>query len=304
MMTKKIPCIICDNKGWKYLYPAQDRMLGLAGKFSEYQCTSCGFVRLAPQPRGKKLSGYYPAQKYYSYGVGKETFFSRLRKFLISRELFGFVPAMPKPGKRGNILDVGCGSGDTLALLQSLGWKGYGLELDAGAIKIARKRGVKNASVGSYRDMKKYPDNFFQAIRLYHVIEHLDDPEACLRLAYKKLAPGGEIIIGTPNIDSLVAKLAKTYWYNLDCPRHLYLFTPGTLKRLTERCGFGKIQVSFSSAGGWVGSLQYILAARGIQKDFIHKQWLVMLVNPFERVLDLLGMGDVFVLTAAKRQTG
>ena len=67
-------CIVCGNNLWKYLFPAQDRMFGLPGKFSEYQCLDCGLVRIEPQQ--SNLKKYYPAKKYYSYGpTAKKSFF-------------------------------------------------------------------------------------------------------------------------------------------------------------------------------------------------------------------------------------
>ena len=184
----------------------------------------------------------------------KKVFFGELRSFLISHRLFGLVPAMPSQ-KVGRILDIGCGSGDTLALLKSVGWDVYGLDIDAAAIRAAHKRGLKNVSLGTYENLKKHPDNFFEAIRLYHVIEHLNDPNNCLRLAYKKLKPGGELIIGTPNVGSLVARIFRRYWYNLDCPRYLHLFTPKTLRTLARKNKFYRHETTFVSAGGWVGSI-------------------------------------------------
>lgn len=295
-------CIVCGNKKWIFLFAARDRMFGLPGRFSEYRCTNCGFVRLQPKLSKAEVTKYYPPTRYYSYGAAASpSFFGLLRAFFIAHEYFFFVPAMPMRGQRGKILDVGCGSGDTLAQLQSIGWDVYGLDVDAQAIGVAHQRGLINISLGSYEVMQKYPDNFFDAIRLYHVIEHLDDPQRCVKLIYKKLKPGGEIIIGTPNAGSLIAKLAKQYWLNLDAPRHLFLFTPKTLRILFTVSGFLKQQVSFCSAGGWVGSIQYVI------EEFLHKKvnlinrpWLVVLFYPWEWILDRMGMGDVFVLRAEK----
>lgn len=277
-------------------------MFGIPGRFEEHKCTNCGFVRLYPKLSKAELTKYYPPARYYSYGAATApSFFGKLRTFFIAHEFFQLVPAMPQRGGRGKILDIGCGSGETLAQLKSIGWDVYGLDVDAEAIQVAHKRGLKNVSLGSYEDMQKYPDNFFDAIRFYHVIEHLDDPRVCLRLAYKKLKPGGEIIIGTPNMDGLIAKIARQYWYNLDCPRHLYLFTPKTLGSLVEKNGFSIGQVTFSSAGGWIGSLQYSIEEL-LSKDinFINRPWLVILFYPFEWILDRMGLGDVFVLRAQK----
>jgi len=288
-------------------------MFGLAGNFDEYCCKTCGLVRLSPQPTQKELVKYYPSKNYYSYAKkSKQSFFGMLRSYLVTHlnkptvlssiiGVFLKVPAMPQHMASGKILDVGCGSGDTLALLQSVGWKTYGLDVDQAAIRAAHERGLQNVSFGSYTDMTKYPDNFFDVIRLYHVIEHLDNPGRCLSLIYKKLKNGGELIIGTPNGVSLVARVAKQYWYNLDAPRHLYLFSPKTLGILARNADFSDIHITFASAGGWVGSLQYKLEdVLSKDIDLINRPWLVMLFYPFEWLLDKFGLGDVFVLTARK----
>lgn len=279
-------------------------MFGIPGEFTELRCATCGLVRLNPVP--KNLKRFYPSQSYYSYvKKGKTDFFGTLRVLLIrasyKTDFFSHlllkiihVPAMPKP-VAGTILDIGCGIGETLTILESIGWVGYGLDIDAEAIRVAKKRGLRHVSIGTADDIQKYPDNFFDAVRLYHVIEHLEDPIHVLRLIQRKLKPGGELIIGTPNMNSAIAKIAGTYWYNLDAPRHLYLFNPDNLVKLVKKNRFRNISVQYSSAGGWVGSLQYVF-----HTNLINRQWLVFMFNPFERLLDMVRLGDIFVLTATK----
>lgn len=235
------------------------------------------------------------------------SFFSRLRRYLIRRQyhsgvLTGIlpkVPAIPKGIKGGKILDIGCGTGDTLVLLRELGWETYGIDINAKAVTIAKKRGVDHVKIGFYQDISSYPDNHFDAIRLYHVIEHLNDPLQCLRLINKKLKKGGQLIIGTPNVESLVSHLFGTYWYNLDAPRHIVLFSPLTLKRAVIDSGFSSPHIEFCSAGGLLGSIQYILKEKfGIRWNLIDTQWLVLLFYPLEWLLDRMDKGDVFVLRA------
>lgn len=305
-------CILCGKSQWKRLFTARDRMFGIPGTFFEYRCKGCGFVCLRPRLSLKERKKYYPSNTYYSYSsVTNNSIFETIRSYLIRHignpslasrflEIFIKVPAMPS-GTPGRILDVGCGSGNTLHLLRSVGWKCYGLDIDATAISIARKRGIKNASLGSDEDMQKYPDGFFDAIRLYHVIEHVDDPVRCLSLAFRKLKKGGEIIIGTPNVESFVARIAKQYWYGLDCPRHLYLFSPKTLSGLTKQIGFKSPTIGFCSAGGWIGSAQYVVE-EVVSKDIdlINRPLLIMLWYPVEWVLDKIGWGDLFILHARR----
>jgi 2-polyprenyl-3-methyl-5-hydroxy-6-metoxy-1,4-benzoquinol methylase len=288
-------------------------MLGIPGDFHERMCTHCGLLHVYPQLSQKEIARYYPSTKYYSYSdQTRLTFFGSLRSYLISHlhsetiwsRVIGIllrVPAMPRKIVKGRILDVGCGSGDTLSQLRTIGWECYGIDIDKKAVEVAHKRGLANVSLGSYEDIQAYPDNFFDAIRLYHVIEHLEDPQKCLSLCYKKLKKNGEIIMGTPNAHSVARFMFGTFWYNLDCPRHVYVFSPKTLRNISLRAKFKDIEIIFCSAGGIVGSVQYIAEELFHRKiDLINMQWLVTLLYPLEWVIDKIGWGDVFEIRATK----
>ncbi len=289
-------------------------MFEMKGTFSIVRCLKCSLVSLFPKLSQKEVSQFYPAKKYYAYGVAdKANFFLRLRKYLVGQYyhptlldrmltmVLPKVPAIPKEIKGGKILDVGCGVGDTLVLLKNLGWDTYGIDIYQKAVRVAQKRGVDHVRVGFYQDIALYPDDYFDAIRLYHVLEHLDDPMRCLQLIKKKLKKDGQLIIGTPNVDSFLSRIFGSYWYNLDAPRHLVLFSPQTLSRAVVQSGFHSPRVAFCSAGGLLGSIQYVLMEKfHLRWNLIHTQWLVMLLYPLEWIVDTIKKGDVFVLRASK----
>jgi len=307
-------CIICGSSKFIPLYETRDRMFNLPGEFSVKKCSSCSFVFLDPQPSGPQLKKYYPTKKYYAYNKGdKKGFFEILREYLVKNYysptflskivtlLIKNVPAMPSSPKNGKILDLGCGTGDTLILLKKLGWNTYGIDIDKQAISIGINRGLKNVKLGTYKDLATYPDNYFDAVRLYHVIEHLDNPALCLSLIRKKLKKNGELILGTPNMESLMSKIFKPYWYNLDSPRHLFLFSPRTLKKLAEKEGYLVKNIEFCSAGGLAGSLQYYIGdVFGKKVNLINNLSAVLLLYPIEWFLDKLSLGDIFSLKATK----
>ncbi len=311
-MKSKNKCPLCQSLHYVALFAAKDRMFELPGTFSVVRCRKCLVVFLSPMLSQAQVSAYYPPKKYYAYGTaGKDSFFSKLRAYLIQHYyhptllsriltlMIPKVPAIPTQIKDGKILDVGCGTGETLLLLKDLGWETYGMDIDKKAVTVAKKRGVDHVRVGAYQTIARYPDNFFDAIRLYHVIEHLDDPMRCLRLVRKKLKKRGQLIVGTPNVDSALSKIFGTDWYNVDVPRHLVLFSHHTLQQAVVRSGFSVTRVEFCSAGGLLGSIQYVLREKfGIRWNLIHTQWLVILCYPFEWVIDKIGIGDVFVLIA------
>lgn len=289
-------------------------MFDLTGEFSVKKCSGCSLVFLDPQPVGSQLKKYYPSKKYYAYNKDDtKGFFGILREYLVKNYysptflskivtlLIKNVPAMPSYYQNGKILDLGCGTGDTLVLLKKLGWDVYGMDIDKNAISIGRKRGLNNLKLGSYRDLDKYPDNYFDAIRLYHVIEHLDNPSLCLSLIRKKLKKNGELILGTPNLQSFIAIIFKSRWYNLDSPRHLFLFSPRTLGKLVEKEGYLVKNTEFCSAGGLAGSLQYYIEDTfGRKINLINNLPVVLLLYPIEWFLDKLSLGDVFSLKVTK----
>lgn len=313
MKNNRIKCDLCKGQDFTKLYNVKDRMFNVWGKFTLIKCKSCGLVSLDPKPNSNTLKKFYPSVAYYAYGVDEQTdFFGSLRSYLIKHyysptffsRLFSFfvhkVPAMPRKCKNKVILDIGCGSGDTLYLLKKLGWNVYGIEVDKIAVNAAQKRGL-NVVRGTYKNLSKYPDKFFDCIRLYHVIEHIDDSSYCLDLIKKKLKDNGELLIGTPNINSLTARVFKSYWYNMDAPRHLYLFSPKTLSVLLKRHGFQIESLGYCSAGGIVGSIQYLLSDLQNKKiDLLGNVFAVLVFYPIEWILDKVKYGDIIVARANK----
>ena len=271
-----------------------------------------------PQPSLKTLNRHYSPGLYYSYKkeiTGLSGLISRFRSYLIKHyykptlvsRLFSAivkgVPAIPhKPThKLPKILDVGCGSGATLALLKLEGWDVYGLEIDKVAVKIAAERGLKNVKQGGFEQIANYPNNYFDCIRLYHVIEHLPDPQRCLRLIYKKLKSGGEVLLGTPNSDSVVSHVFGKFWYNLDTPRHLYVFSPSTLSKMVSNEGFGGVSITYCSSDGLGRSIIYALnAICNIKMDTNKFTVLFFVLYPIEWILDKLERGDIITLRAVK----
>lgn len=301
-------CILCESSKFEFLFFSKDRMFNIPGEFTVKKCSNCSLVFLDPQPSSQLLKKHYPSKKYYSYSRSKARgLFEIIRNYLLSHyyspnvlsllisTFIQDVPAIPTYVKNGKILDIGCGDGDTLALLKKLGWKTYGLDIDARAVEIANKRGL-NVKLGTFKKLSEYPDNYFDAIRLYHVIEHIDNPSLCLFLVRKKLKREGELLIGTPNIKSMMAIFFRSYWYNLDSPRHLFLFTPKTLEKLLNKNNFVIKKTEFCSVGGIPGSLQYTIGALLHKKIDLIKVPIVLLFYPLEWLLNKLSVGDVFVV--------
>lgn len=316
---RNIPhCIVCNENRSTELFKTKDKMFEVSGLFDVKKCQRCGLLFLNPQPSQEILKKHYPHQQYYSYKkkiMGLSGLIRQFRSYLIKNyykpttlsRVFSIivqgVPAIPqKPkNKPWKILDVGCGTGETLALFKELGWDVYGLEIDRNAIKIATERGLENVKLGGYEKIADFPNNYFDSIRLYHVFEHMPDPRHCLQLIYKKLKPGGEVILGTPNANSMLSKIFGKFWVNLDIPRHLFVFSPNTLSRIVRDEGFSRISVVFCSGDGLGRSIIYLLCEITKKKLNSNKFTLLFfLLYPLEWVLDKLKAGDVMILRGTK----
>jgi 2-polyprenyl-3-methyl-5-hydroxy-6-metoxy-1,4-benzoquinol methylase len=130
-------------------------------------------------------------------------------------------------------LDIGCGMGGYLLAAQQLGWEARGYEPSADHSRHAREE--LNLDVRtSYFDPANEPKSY-DLIMLSHVIEHIYEPADFLAGVASALAPGGRLIVVTPNTDSLIARLTGRQWPMLQVPDHVTMITAKSLHRLTPQ---------------------------------------------------------------------
>lgn len=267
-------CPLCQSPGPVLYSGMKDFCYAAPGIWSFRQCpkSDCGLVWLDPVPTlediGKAYQVYYthhqpePGTKIlrdaawavwhsylgvrfgYTQGVGPKwrRVLAPLAQFHPggADELDAAAMHLPAPKQRGaRLLEVGSGSGITLARMQSFGWQVEGVEVDPAAVKAAENRGVK-VHLGDLLS-QHFPDNTFDAIFSSHVIEHLHDPMPVLRECHRIMKPGGTLVVLTPNIESMGHRRYGIAWVGLDPPRHLNLFSRAALQRATESAGF-KVQ--------------------------------------------------------------
>ena len=160
---------------------------------------------------------------------------SKDRDFKIKNWYGESVPFVNKQ-KSGSILDVGAGLGFFLSALND-SWEKFAIEIsDYATDQIKNKYDEVNVFNGNINDAP-YGNDFFDIIMFYHVIEHLKDPQKELNKLYDILKPNGILIIGTPNVLSIAAKIFKGN-FRLFGPGHMCLFTPQSLYDILESNGF------------------------------------------------------------------
>lgn len=207
-------------------------------------CGSCGLASLAEFPTREARESAYQ-DEYYREGTGERFLgiFERLVSGFRRLRMRAILRRVPGPGA---LLDVGCGRGILLALFREKGWKILGTQLSRTAADSARRRYGMEVRVGELPEIP-LPGETFDVAAFFHVLEHLDRPEAYLRKAWELLAPGGLLVAEVPNFASPGFRILGARNFCVDFPNHLVFFTPGSLTKLLNRCGFHVEEVSHFS---------------------------------------------------------
>lgn len=134
-------------------------------------------------------------------------------------------------GPPARLLDAGAGRGRFVAAARAAGHEAHGVEPSARGVAAARAVYGLELDRASIEDAAIGPGSQ-DAVTLWHVLEHLDDPAGALARIASWLRPGGVVLVGVPNAASLQALLGGPVWFHLDAPRHRTHFTPQGLRTL------------------------------------------------------------------------
>ena len=138
---------------------------------------------------------------------------------------------------KGKILDVGCSFGFFLDVARARGWEVEGVEIGDYAAAQARDELGLQVRVGDVLDLE-LPENHYDVITLWNVIEHVDDPIANCTRFHSALRKGGLFVFTTPNVDCYLRKLQGMRWRAFVPPIHLMNFGPRSIGALMDRTGF------------------------------------------------------------------
>lgn len=186
----------------------------------------------SPQPQPDQLGSYYESEAYISHTDSKNSFTDKLYQWVKNYTLKQKVKLINSfKTKDKELLDMGCGTGDFLKVCQQSGWKVNGAEPNKKARQLAFKKlqrisGSQNA-FNLEKDIQFYLKKgfSFDVISMWHVLEHVPNPEAYISDLKKLLKPEGVLIIAVPNYKSYDAKYYKEFWAAYDVPRHLWHFS-------------------------------------------------------------------------------
>ena len=183
---------------------------------------------LVTKPQPQDLAPYYESEDYISHTDSKSSFTDRLYQLVKSKNLKKKIQLVENQvDKVKNLLDLGAGTGDFLICAQNSGFKATGVEPNDNARLLAHQKGVELQA-----SLKDVSGQKFQAITLWHVLEHLPNLEQQIKALVDLLEDDGVLVVAVPNFKSFDAKYYKAHWAAFDVPRHLWHFSKASITKL------------------------------------------------------------------------
>ena len=190
--------------------------------FLIYECKNCGLLYTDPRPSKDKIGNYYKSEEYYSHQENKKGFIPKVYETVKGFNLKTKYEMAARGLKEGAVLDIGCGVGDFLQIMENHGWKATGIEPSEQAKEIARKKiQAKLLDINEINDLE---DGYFDLITMWHVLEHVDDIKEEVYQLERLLKKGGRLVLVLPNFKSYDAQFYKAQWAAYDVPSDLNLF--------------------------------------------------------------------------------
>jgi 2-polyprenyl-3-methyl-5-hydroxy-6-metoxy-1,4-benzoquinol methylase len=196
--------------------------------FAICRCSSCGFLFTQDYPDENEIHRYYESEDYISHSdtsagiINKVYRLVRKLMLLRKRRIIESLTGL----KKGNLLDVGSGTGYFASVMKKSGWEVKGIEISEKARNFAASAfGLE--TIGPDQISGQEPESF-DCVTMWHVLEHFHDPEKYISDIVKLLKPGGTCLIALPNSSSFDAKYYRQFWAAWDVPRHLWHFDPVT----------------------------------------------------------------------------
>ncbi len=297
---KQNNCNVCGDIIFEYYSSGYDYEINTNSNLWVFEkCLKCGHVQMNNFPGKENIDLIYPSN-YYSYSMteklnpfillGKEYLDTKKIKFIL-KEVDIKLP---------NYLDIGCGDGRYLKAVNRICRiskdKIYGVELKKDVLEKLKLDGYKTLEC-NIEDLKGIKKESIGLITMFHVIEHVKDPKSIIKMLNNLLISGGFLVIETPNIESLDAKIFKeTFWGGYHFPRHWHLFCPKSLSFLAESTNFKIRKISYLTGHSfWLYSFhhyfKYHLRLPFIAKLFdpLKSKIFLILVTIFDTLRSSLG---------------
>lgn len=254
-------CNVCSGSAIEHLLTKNG--------FDLAACATCGLIFVTNPPDDSERARLYSFEAGYHEGLSRDPPAVALHQ----HEAMANLAVLQRHRRSGRLLDIGCSTGLFLMQANAAGWQGEGLEYSEDSARIATARNGLKVRSGELRK-DTYASGSFDVVTMWDVIEHVPDPKATLAMVSDVVAPGGLLVLKTPNADGLYPRASLKvadrlgFWGHAEPPGHLYQFSDKTLRRLVDDAGFEVLAVhhqripiaySFGNVAGWFRSLKWML---------------------------------------------
>ena len=206
--------------------------------FDLYRCEDCGFLFTQSVPVEAEIGRYYESPDYISHTDTHKGLMNRVyhwvRKYMLASK--ARLVKRQSQLKQGSLLDIGTGTGYFAQTMKAKGWQVSAIEKSPQARQFSKEH--FNLDVDAPEKLATYKEGTFDAITLWHVMEHLEHLNETWETLFRILKENGVLIIAVPNPTSYDAQKYKEMWAAYDVPRHLWHFSPSVMQQFGAKHGF------------------------------------------------------------------
>lgn len=279
-----VECPVCGGHDFQPFLVCTDFFVS-GEEFAIKKCTGCGFKITDAVEDEEQIGRYYQSEEYVSHsdttkGIVNKIY-HRVRKIMLRRKRI--LVEKSTQAKRGRLLDVGTGTGYFLHTMKERGWQVAGTEKSSEARELVHNEfGIE---VFPPENLFSFGNDAFDAITLWHVLEHVHRLNENMEAFFRLLKKSGKLIIALPNHASFDALHYKKHWAAWDVPRHIWHFTPRQMKMLAQKHGFRLIAIHtmpFDSFYVSILSERYKNSKAALLKGIFYGKvsWLQSLLKP------------------------
>lgn len=295
-------CYLCGSKT-SLLY----NFVSKKGKTrSILECQNCDLLRIFPIPNKNNLKAIYSKEFKYDVIKQSEVFRSKilekLKEKLIVRPLLKDLAISFKENSNPTLLDIGCSTGWITSIANDVGFNAKGLEANPNAAAIAREKFGLDVYEGFVEDLDI--EQRFDAVVMFHVLEHFVDPIATLEKVKSILKENGKLLIVVPNAKSIGTKIFKEN-YNWNIKHHITFFSEKSLEMTLQKSGLKKQKaVDLYSTPMLVTSFNKMMKRRKrnawLSFKLKNKIFANLLMLPISVIGKIIGKGEVLAVYASK----
>jgi len=243
MDAMKRACAYCSTES-DHVFRSRDYNRRVTREcFNHYRCPNCGLIFISPIP--KDLGDYYPPT-YYSVPESVEALEAGTPHEKYKIEI------IQQYVKNGRLLEIGPSLGGFTYLAKKSGYAVETIEMDERCSKFLNEvAGIPTIHTSDICTVLETVEPY-NVIALWHVIEHLSDPWATLEAIYKKIIPGGILVLAAPNPEALQFSILGRYWPHVDAPRHVMIIPAMVLEEKMKSLGM-KVELCTTNDEGGLG---------------------------------------------------